>query len=239
MRYRTDRRSMHRTRRTVAFGWLRRMMLSGVVLAVALGLSAGAVPAHNGVVHKNAEEARRHAEQVPDLAKLPNTVGFPNIKGGDFKLLDHTGAVRTSRNPLGKYQLVFFGYANCKGICSVALPRMAKAVALLEAKKQIVTPLLITVDPERDTVENMAPAVRALHPRMIGLTGTEAQLAVAYKAFQVEKKVAYVDPKEGTVYTHGSFIYLLSPDGTFETLLPPILGPERIAEVVLKYIKSK
>ena len=74
---------------------------------------------------------------------------------------------------------------------------------------------------------------------MIGLTGTEAQLAVAYKAFQVEKKVAYVDPKEGTVYTHGSFIYLLSPDGTFETLLPPILGPERIAEVVLKYINSK
>ena len=228
-----------RQRPTAAVGLLRWAKVAGAATALSVGLGAAAATAHNGVVHKNAEEARRHAEQVPDLAKLPNTVGFPNVKGGDFKLLDHNGTVRTSRSPQGRYQLLFFGYANCKGICSVALPRMAEAVALLEAKKKIVTPLLITVDPERDTVANMGPAVRALHPRMIGLTGTVAQLTDAYKAFQVEKKVAYVDPKEGTVYTHGSFIYLLAPDGTFETLLPPILGPQRIADVVLKYIDGQ
>lgn len=209
------------------------------VAGLAAALYAGAASAHNGVVHKNSAEARRHAEQTPAPAIPPNTLGFPDIKGGDFKLLDHSGSVRTSRSPKGRFQLVFFGYANCKGICSVALPRLAEAVRLLEARNHIVTPLLITVDPERDTVHNMKPAVRALHPRMVGLTGSEAQLEVAYKAFQVEKKVAFIDPKEGPVFTHGSFIYLLAPDGKFKTLFPPILGPERIAEIVRKYIREK
>lgn len=232
-----DRRRLLCGKRRTRFDGLARLVMASTI---AIGFCASAAVAHNGVVHKNAEEARRHAEQVPDLAKLPNTPGFPNVKGGDFKLVDHTGAPRTSRSPQGKYQLLFFGYANCKGICSVALPRMAEAVKILEeAKQQVVTPLLITVDPERDTVATMGPAVRALHPRMVGLTGSEAQLAVAYDAFQVEKKLAYVDPKEGEVYTHGTFIYLLAPDGKFETLLPPILGPERIAEVVMKYIGEK
>ncbi len=207
---------------------------------LALALAAGTAAAHNGVVHKNAEEARRHAAETDKSAKppeLPNTVGFPDIKGGDFKLTDHRGAARTSASPKGRYQIVFFGYANCKGICSVAIPRMAEAVKLLEADNLLVTPVIITVDPERDTVANMAAAVGDYHPRMVGLTGSDEELAVAYKAFQVEKKVAFVDPAEGPVYTHGSFLYLLAPNGKFQTLFPPILGPERMAEVVKKYVK--
>ena len=191
------------------------------------------VLAHNGVKHESNEEAVEH------LQNSANTPGFPDIKGGDFALVDHDGNKRTSQNPNGQYQLLFFGYANCKAICAVALPRMASAIDLLADKNLDVTPLLITVDPERDTVENMKDAVKRIHPEMIGLTGSETALGEAYKAFQIQKSLVYVHPEEGPVYAHGSFIYLLDGDGKFKTLLPPIVTPERIAEVTSDYITGK
>ena len=197
-------------------------------------MGVGQLHAHDGVEHKTLDEALRHQQET-----TPNTIGFPEIKGGDFKLVDHNGAERTSRDPNGRFQMVFFGYANCKAICSVALPRMAHAVSLLDEEDIIVTPVLITVDPERDTIETMGEPVKAHHPRMVGLTGTPEALQVAYDAFQVEKSLVYEHPTEGPIYAHGSFIYLLGPDGSFQTLLPPIVGPERIAEVTRSYVKGK
>lgn len=194
-------------------------------------LATSSIFAHDGVKHENLDEALRHQQEVS-----PNTAGFPDVKGGDFKLIDHDGNERTSKDPQGNFQLVFFGYANCKAICSVALPRMAGAIDILENQSILVTPLLITVDRERDTVENMKDAVAFHHERMIGLTGSEKALQTAYDAFQVEKSLVYVHPEEGPIYAHGSFVYLLGPDGEFKTLMPPVLSPERMAEVAKSYI---
>ncbi|MEM7289487.1 MAG: SCO family protein, partial [Pseudomonadota bacterium] len=130
----------------------------------------------------------------------------------------------------------FFGYANCKAICSIAIPSMVQAVEEFESEGFVVTPLLITVDPDRDTVDTMGPALALHHSRMIGLTGSEAELQTAYDAFQVEKSLVYEHPEEGPIYAHGSFIYLLGPDGSFKTLMPPILSPERIREVAYSYM---
>lgn len=188
--------------------------------------------AHDGVVHENLDEALRHQQETTG-----NTPGFPDIKGGDFSLTDHNGNPRSSKSPEGNYQLVFFGYASCKAICSVALPRMAAAVDALAERSIEVTPILITVDPERDTIDTMGGALALHHEQMIGLTGSEQELQVAYDAFQVEKSLVYEHPEEGPIYAHGSFIYLLGPDGGFKTLIPPIVGPERIVEVVASYLK--
>ena len=95
---------------------------------------------------------------------------------------------------------------------------------------------MITVDPERDTVATIGPALQKIHPRFVGLTGSETALQAAYRAFNVERKVVFNYPDYGDVYAHGSYIYLLGADGRFLTLLPPVLGPERIAEVVKGYL---
>lgn len=185
---------------------------------------------HDGVVHKSPEESARHQIETQ------NTPGFPTVKGGNFNLIDQNGLARTSKNPNGQFQLLFFGYANCKAICSVALPRMAAAVDILNEKKLGVTPVLVTVDPKRDTLSTIGPAVKKIHPKMVGLTGRVEELEKAYSAFQVEKSLVFVDPDNGPVYSHGSFIYLLGPDGAFKTLLPPIVSADRIATVVEKYM---
>lgn len=215
-----------------------RSACAGMLLLAALGIAAvgfgGGAVAHNGVVHKTPEEARQHSARDP-----ANTPGFPNIKGGDYKLTDHNGAERTSRDPQDRYQLLFFGYAKCKAICSVALPRMAETADRLEASGLLVTPVLITVDPARDTVANLKLAVAKIHPRLVGLTGDESALQKAYAAFQVERSVVFEDPDNGPVYAHGSYIFLIGPDGAFKTLMPPILGPKRMAEIVRGYVDGK
>lgn len=208
---------------------MRLICLSAAVFA--LPFSSGF--AHNGVKHKTLNEALQHQQET-----TPNTAGFPDVKGGDFDLVDQDGNRRTSKDPQGHFQLVFFGYASCKAICSVALPRMVAAVDLLDAKDITVTPLLITVDPERDTQDRMKEALAHYHSRMVGLTGSDEALQIAYDAFQVKKSLVYEHPEEGPIYAHGSFIYLLDPAGNFKTLLPPILSPERMAEVTRSYVQG-
>ena len=167
-----------------------------------------------------------------------NTPGFPEIKSGDYDLVDHRGNRRTSKSPEGTFQLLFFGYSNCKAICSVALPNLAEAVDILEGMNAPVTPVLITVDHERDTVAALNDAVGDIHPKLVGLTGTPANLDAAYKAFNLEKKFLFEHVDEGAVYSHGSFIYLLGPDGAFKTLFAPVISPVRIAEISAGYIAA-
>ncbi|QPH54587.1 SCO family protein [Pontivivens ytuae] len=201
-------------------------------------LIAGAAAAHDGVEHKTAEEAARHlAETRGDAPPLPDTaLPLPGNIGGPFALIDQTGAERTETDPDGHHQLLFFGYANCVAICDTALPRMAEVTDMLAAEGHTLTPILVTVDPERDTVTALAEAVPERHPRMVGLTGSEADLAALRDAYQIEAKPVFEDPQYGTIYSHGSFIYVLDPQGAFLTLLPPILGPERMAEIVASYL---
>lgn len=208
-------------------------------LAVLAGIAtafAGPGSTHHGTAHETkhaAKEAKQHQ------AAAANTPGFPQIKGGDYDLIDQYGNRRTSKDPDGRYQLLFFGYANCQAICSVVLPRMAEVTDNLEAAGVLVTPVMITVDPERDTAEALTAAAKKHHKRLIGLTGSKDALEAAYRAFQVERKVVFKHPEYGDVYSHGSYIYLLAPDGAFKTLFPPVLSPKRIAELVTDYISGK
>ncbi|MEM6619801.1 MAG: SCO family protein [Pseudomonadota bacterium] len=161
---------------------------------------------------------------------------LPLNLGGAYALTDHTGARRTQADPAARAQLLFFGYANCQEICSAALPLMGQAVEDLAAQGLAVTPVMITVDPARDTVAAMGPKLRLHHPDFIGLTGDPAQLKAAYDAFQIDIEEVFFDPEFGPVYAHGSFLYLLDGDGRFLTLIPPILAPKEVARIVAGYL---
>lgn len=206
--------------------------------------AAGPALAHNGVAHRNGEEAAAHrAGESPKLqaaAAAPSvTPGalFPKGLGGAYDLVDQFGGERDERDPDGRPQLVFFGYPACDAICAVAMPRVAAAVRLLEEKEGILaTPVLINVDPEGGPPAAIRAAMDQLHPRYLALTGSAEALAAAQKAFQVESKEVARTPANEPIFAHGSFIYLMDAEGVFLTLMPPILSPERIAEIVKGYL---
>ena len=84
----------------------------------------------------------------------------------------------------------------------------------------------------------MAEALPVHHPEFVGLTGSPEALQTAYDAYSVEFEELFVDPFYGTVFSHGSFIYLLDGDGTVLTLLPPVLGPDMLGQIISDYLEA-
>jgi protein SCO1/2 len=207
-----------------------RKPLAGVAAAVALAvwlLGGGPGAAH---------EAEQGPAPQGDAEAAGPSAPFPFEIGGPFELTDHRGREVTDQDFRGSHMLVFFGYTNCERICPVGLERMVEALDLLGEAGAGVQPLLITVDPARDTVEALAAYVAKIHPRLIGLTGTPEQLAAAAKAYRVESEEVGKSWKGGPVIAHGSYITLMGPDGRFATLLPPVLDSAAMAETIRKYL---
>ncbi len=166
------------------------------------------------------------------LAESP----MPFAVGGPYTLTDQYGRYRTEKSPDGSAQLLFFGYANCPNICSATLPTMANTVRALEENGISVTPIMITISPEQDSVETIGPPLTELHPKFVGLTGEPGDLQIAYDAFSVEFEPLFQDPEYGWIYAHGSFIYLLDSNGEVLTLFPPTLSVEQATGLVSRYL---
>ena len=116
------------------------------------------------------------------------------LVGGPFALTDQDGKRVTDKDFRGRYTLVFFGFTMCPDVCPSALQVMAAALEKLGAKGQQLTPVFMTIDPERDTPGQLAGYVKSFHPRLVGLTGTPADIEAVTKAYRVYvKRVA--DPK--------------------------------------------
>ena len=196
-------------------------------LVIAAGLAQPAL-AHDGATHATTTETAAH-EAGPALP-------FPIEITPRFALIDQTGRAVTQADFAGRPMVIFFGYANCPGICPVALAYIAEALDILGPDGADIAPILITVDPSRDTPAAMAAALAKFHPRLIGLTGSEAALAEVRAVFQVEASQVAETPEGAPLYAHGSFIYLVGRDGVVKSLLPPILSPARMAELMRKYL---
>jgi protein SCO1/2 len=205
-------------------------MRSALVLILVAALAPTTAPAHDGVTHPTATQTTAH--QAVTGPPLP----FMTEITPHFDLIDQTGRPVSEADFAGRPMAIFFGYANCEAICSVALPNLAAALDLLGDEGKSIAPILITIDPARDTPQAMALKLPQYHARLIGLTGSDAALTSARAVFQIEASEVATTPEGAPIYAHGSFIYLVGRDGTVKSVLPPILSPGRMAELMRKYL---
>jgi cytochrome oxidase Cu insertion factor (SCO1/SenC/PrrC family) len=157
--------------------------------------------------------------------------------GGPFALTDHTGKRVTDQDFRGRYTLVLFGFTFCPDICPSALQVMSAALDRLGPKADRFVPVLITVDPERDTPMQLASYVQSFHPRLVGLTGSSAEIEAVVKAYRVYvKKVP--DPKSTAGYSidHTSLIYVMGPDGAYVTHFAHTTNADVMAERLAKLL---
>lgn len=146
------------------------------------------------------------------------SVGEPTVKiGGPFTLTDHTGKQVTEADFRGKAMLIFFGYTFCPDVCPTSLTEISAAMDELGPDASKVTPVLVTVDPERDTVDILKDYVAHFHPSVVGLTGTADQIKQVAKAFRVyyARVPDEAGDKNAYLMDHSSVIYLMAPDGKF------------------------
>lgn len=144
--------------------------------------------------------------------------------GGPFTLTDQDGKQRSYDEFNGKYRLVYFGYTQCPDICTpdmqnmmAGLKEFEKANPKFEGKVQ---PLFITVDPKRDTPAVLKQFVASFHPRLIGLTGSEQQIAEAAKSFAIYAATVEGSSPENYLMSHSQTPYLMGPDGKPLALIP-------------------
>jgi cytochrome oxidase Cu insertion factor (SCO1/SenC/PrrC family) len=159
--------------------------------------------------------------------------------GGPFELVDQTGRKRTDSDFRGKFLIVYFGYTYCPDVCPTDLMEIGLALDKLGEDGAKVQPLFISVDPERDTPSVLADYVSMFNSRIVGLTGTPAQIraaADAYKAYY-----AKVYPKKTDVYLidHTGFIYLMGPAGEYLGFFPPGTSADRMVEVIRQQFAAR
>jgi cytochrome oxidase Cu insertion factor (SCO1/SenC/PrrC family) len=140
--------------------------------------------------------------------------------GGPFALTDQYGTRRTDTDFRGKLMLVYFGFTYCPDICPTDLMQMALAVDQLGPVGEMVQPIFITVDPERDTPEHLKDYLPLFHPRFIGLSGDAAAIKEAARAYRAYYARVPLDRSDYTV-DHSAFIYLMGRDGEYLGFFPP------------------
>lgn len=166
------------------------------------------------------------------LSPTVQVTGKPAV-GGPFTLTDHTGKRVTDKDFLGKYMLLFFGFTNCPDICPSGLQVMTAALDKVGAKAADVIPIFVTLDAKRDTPEKLAQYLKSFHPRLVGLTGTEEEVAAAAKAYRVyAQKVADESSPDSYSYDHSAIFYLMGKDGVFLSPLPHTTSVDELADAL-------
>jgi cytochrome oxidase Cu insertion factor (SCO1/SenC/PrrC family) len=159
--------------------------------------------------------------------------------GGPFRLVDQRGKPVTEQDFAGRFMLIYFGYTYCPDVCPLTLATMAQAIGQLSPEQaDRVVPIFITVDPERDTVEQLASYAPLLSPRLVALTGTGEQIKQAAKAYRVYfAKVAGSDSSD-YLMDHSAFIYLMGPDGRYRRHFGHNASLEEIAKALRAELAS-
>jgi cytochrome oxidase Cu insertion factor (SCO1/SenC/PrrC family) len=157
--------------------------------------------------------------------------GTASLVGGPFTLEDGGGKQVTDRDFRGKYMLVYFGYTFCPDVCPTTLSEVADALDRLGAKAESLQPIFITVDPARDTPAVMKQYAADFTPRLIGLTGSEEQIAKVAQAYRVYYAKHRMGPGPNDyAMDHSSVLYLMGPDGRF---IAPIRADEDGAQMAI------
>jgi protein SCO1/2 len=150
--------------------------------------------------------------QRAQVAQVIETTGEVAI-GGPFSLVDQDGMRRTEKDFAGKAMLVFFGFTYCPDVCPTTLSIISAALERMGPDAERLTPILITVDPRRDTPEQLKTYLKSFDPRFVGLTGTEEEIAAVAKAYKVYYQARGPEPE--AMFDHSSIIYLMDGAGRY------------------------
>ena len=171
------------------------------------------------------------------MERVPSeTVSGQALIGGPFQLTDQDGKQVTDQTYKGKLMLIYFGFTFCPDACPTALGVMSAALDELDVAADRVVPMLITVDPERDTPPVLKDYVSNFRPGMVGLTGTPEQIAQVAKPYRVFYQKASGATAEDYLMDHTLLIYLMDGEGKYLTHFGPDAKPEQIADEVRKHL---
>ncbi len=159
--------------------------------------------------------------------------------GGDFFLMSSNGPVELS-DFSGKVVAIYFGYTHCTDACPLDLGKLGRALKSMKPDEvEQIQPIFITLDPARDNAKRLATYSESFHPKLIGLTSSETEIAAVAKAYGVSYEKGPVNSAGEYDIEHPSDIFLVGRDGALLRSLPKGVSPARIAAALHKVLHSK
>lgn len=175
--------------------------------------------------------------QFMSSGKVTASIGKAAV-GGSFSLTNHLGERVTEKTFAGKYMLVYFGYTFCPDVCPTELQIITEALEMLGDEAEKVTPIFITIDPERDGVAEIKAYVAVFNKRLVGLTGTAQEIKAAAKAYKVYFNSSNSEDKENYLMDHSSITFLMDRKGQYAAHFSYGSEAGKMAEKIRAVIKA-
>ena len=155
-----------------------------------------------------------------------------------FRLTDHTGRIVTQDQLGGRHLMVFFGFTSCHDICPAQMTKLSLVMAELDrtGHGSRITPVFISVDPERDSPEKVAEYLGFFDERFVGLTGSRAALEGAADSFRTLLEDLPDDRRGNYQITHSTMVYILDPFSRIVDFLPGSADTAGMAERIREII---
>ena len=131
-----------------------------------------------------------------------------------FKLITHSNEKFDEKFFSNYPSLIFFGFLNCPDVCPFTLTKISEIIEKLKDKSELMRFYFVTVDPERDKIEDLKEYLNAFHPKIIGVTGSNIDIENFLKYMYVYKKKIQLDNNNYTI-DHSSQIFLFNKNGSF------------------------
>ena len=131
-----------------------------------------------------------------------------------FNLITHSNEKFDDKFFSNYPSLIFFGFLNFPDVCPFTLTKISEIINKLKDKSQIMKFYFVTVDPERDKIEDLKEYLNTFHPKIIGVTGSNTGIEKFLKHMYVYKKVIQLDNNNYTI-DHSSQIFLFKKNGSF------------------------
>ena len=157
--------------------------------------------------------------------------------GGPFELVNARGETVTDKDVITEPTMVYFGYTFCPDVCPLDVSRNAEATDFLAGGGQSMTPLFISIDPNRDTPEVVGDFAFNMHEKMVGLTGSPEQVKAASQAYRTYYKAHPADD-EYYLVDHSTFSYLVLPEHGFVEFFRREVKAEDMAKTVGCFIDN-
>jgi protein SCO1/2 len=160
--------------------------------------------------------------------------------GGPFELVGETGDTVRWSDFDGRYRMIYFGYAYCPDVCPLDLQRMMQGYQFFARENPElaaqVQPLFVTIDPARDTPQVVGEFTANFGDELVGLTGTQAQVDAAAKAFAVYYAKGEESSGGGYLMDHSRSAFLMDRDGEPIALLPVEQSGQAVAEELTRWV---
>jgi len=156
-------------------------------------------------------------EQVSYTEDLNGAVLSPPRELDDFSVMSTTGDPFTLSEHRGEVILIYFGYRSCPDFCPTTFMELKRVYADLNEPSDQVKVIFATVDPERDTLENLTQYTSAFHEDFIGLRAEDEALESLQDQFNVvAQKQVVGESALSYLYDHTATLFLINPQGQLE-----------------------